>query len=325
MAPVSDASRTPTAFVGMLRTDEAQFAAALSAVRSQEGCRVSYEVIGGFEEQEASRRLYSGFNDGVGRFDVRARVDADMVITSPRLLAAAAHLFAEDDRVDTITVGLEDFFTGAEIKGIHLWRREVRWLSMPGALFGDAVFDTSRRTLTVVDLPRPVALHAPEPSAAQSARYGSHRALKALVKGPTSKNWVDHRAVVATQRSDPHPARLLAIAAIVDVIEGQALDQHLEASLGRQALDVDRLAALSQEPDLIGRASGILEDPDRLSRICTTLGPVVRAVTARETPRGAPRHAGFVKRARQSWSYRVHGSPDEAALRGRFLELLRLP
>jgi len=315
----------PTAFVGMLYTDEAQFESALRAVREQQGCSISYEVIAGFAEQEASRRLYSGFNDGSGRFDVRARVDADMVIVSPYLLAAAAGLFAEESRVDTITVPLHDFFTGKAIKGLHLWRREVRWLSMPGPLFGDAVFDTSRRTFTVTDLPQPVALHAPDPSPSQSARYGSHRALKALTKGPDSKRWGHFRSVITTQNQEPHPARLISIAALFDAISGGDLDSHVRAALGERPLDIERFDALAQDPALIDRITAILEDRRELSRICESRGPLVAAATRAETA-GRRRLAfgALALRTRQAAGHRMHGAPQEASLRSRFLELLRM-
>lgn len=314
----------PTAFVGMLHTDESQFETALAAVRGQQGCAVSYGIIGGLEKQEASRRLYAGFNEGVGRFDVRARVDADMVIVSPHLLAAAARLFGEDGRIDTITVALQDFFTGTEIKGLHLWRREVRWLSSPGPLFGDAVFDTSRRTLTVTGLPRPVALHAPDPTPAQSARYGSHRALKAVLAGAGSKRWDAFRSVLATQREQPHPSRLISIAALHELLRGDHIEEHLRAVLDRSDVDPDRLAALSRDPALIEQVAAILSEPRELDAVCERLRSPVRTAIAQGHVRGTPRPAALLLRVRRSISVRRHGVPDEGALRRRFMELLGL-
>jgi hypothetical protein len=314
---------TPTAFIGILHTDEAQFESSLAAVREQQGCRVAYQVIGGLTKHEASRRLYSGLNDGVGRFAVRARVDADMVIVSPHLFSAAAALFAEEDRIGKITVALDDFFTGTEIKGLHLWRREVRWLSMPGALFGDAVVDTSQYTLTVTDLPRPVALHAPDPSLSQSVRFGSHRTLKALVKGPTAKQWTHLRAMVANQARYPHPARSIAIAAVVDAVDPAGLERHLPAMLGQGALDLDRLGALAADPGLTGRASGLLEDDAWRTDVCDRLGPVVRtSIGSGDQRRGRLIVQALTSRVQRSLAYRVRGALDEHRLRSRFLELL---
>jgi hypothetical protein len=320
---MSGAASMPTVFVGILHTDEAQFESSLAAVREQQGCRVAYQVIGGLAEQEASRRLYSGLNDGVGRFDVRARVDADMVIVSQHLFAAAGALFAEEDRLGTITVALDDFFTGREIKGLHLWRREVRWLSMPGALFGDAVINTSRYTLTVTDLPRPIALHAPDPSLSQSARFGSHRTLKALVQGSGSKQWTHLRAMVAEQARVPHPARSIAIAAVVDAVDAGGLERHLRATLGRGALDVDRLGVLADDPELTGRALGLLEDDAWRVQVCDRLGPVVRAsIGSGDQLRGRLIVQALTSRVQRSLAYRVRGAPDEHRLRSRFLEHL---
>lgn len=302
---------------GVLRIDERQFDACIDGLLDQQGCDVSYQVFGHFNEREASRRLYASLGLDAGMFDVRCRIDADMVIVHPRLLAAAATLFQRHPRVDTITVGLHDFFTDGEIKGLHLWSPRVRWLTAPPWLFGDAVMDTSRWTLTVTELQEPLVLHSPDPGIDQSLRYGSHRALKGLAKGPHAKRWKEFRQMAEAFEREPHPRRGLAIAAALDAMTGPELGEHIDAVVGTGFTQADRIHDLSEEHDLLERFRAAL-DPERLGRICEERSSAITGLLLTDGSR--PGRLRALRRRASLFSYhRLSGAPDAAALRQEFL------
>lgn len=308
---------------GMLTVDESQFERALAAMREQEGCNVSFEVFGAFDEREAHRRLYASLSRSRRRFDVRCKVDADMVIIHPRLFAVAARTFECFPQLDTIMVPLHDFYTDGEINGLLMWSPRVKWTSSADWIFSDAATNTSRNLLTLKSLTAPVALHAPDPAPEQAARFGSHRALKGLAKGPRAKNWRHLRHVIAANKSERDPRRSIALAAALDAATGPLLDDHLSAATSGPAIDIDRIIAISQSESLVPRINALLGDERTLADACEARGPTIRAFLTKPTPRPLRTEVQKVFAKVQEPMNRLRGQTfDKVAAQRLFISLL---
>ena len=313
----------PRVLAGVLRIDERQFDSCIEGLLSQQDCDVSYQVFGHFNKREASRRLYASLGHDGETFDVRCRLDADMVIVHPRLFSAAASVFSSHPNVDTITVGLHDFFTDSEIKGLHLWSPRVRWLTAPPWLFGDAVIDTSRWTLTVTGLTQPLVLHSPDPGPEQALRYGSHRALKGLMRGPHAKRWKEFLQVADAFGREPDPRRALAIAAALDAMTGPALADHIGAVTGTGFVRTDRILELARSDGLLEQFRSALS-PERLAASCEERSQAIEdLLPSAHGGEGSPRRLSALRRRASLFAlYRLGAPPDGSALREEFLSAL---
>ena len=306
----------PSVLVGMLHVGEPSVARVRDRILAQRDVRVELKEFAHLAEREAHARLYAAFDAADEGHDALVKVDADMELVEPRLLHALATLFVRHPGLDHILLGVDDWFSGRRIQGMTAWRRGVRWTSPPPELFTDLPTNTSVTKLKLMDVGRPLVLHANDPTDEQAIRYGLHRGLKALATSKASRiarlaDVVDHAAEI------PERGRRLAVAAILLAFEDRAAADRLLA------------AATDAEPAL-ARVTALADDPTLVTRVRDFVGGAGAPETERPLSDAEPRPGGGPRQRLSSLRDRLTGSartrlPDDATLRAEFLALLDGP
>lgn len=286
------------ALVGILHVGESSLPKAIASVESQQQVEPIIHLIGHRPKWDAHRELFDHFSAVGGDYELMVKLDADMEILHPRLLAASGDILARHLRVDHIVFGVDDWLSGERIMGISIWRGGVRWETPPPDLFTDLAPSTARDRLKLIDLGRPLVAHAQSPSASQAFRYGAHRALKAARTGKASRLDRLESFVRFTVR-DPHPTRVLALAAaeaaLLDVAFGRRLVDGLEAVTSDDAL---RLRDRAHQLDELVRS--VITQIDGLRS---------RSTSGVQAP---PARVGLAARARDSVRRRLSPPPLDA-------------
>lgn len=163
-----------------------------------------------------------------------------------------------------------------------------------------------------------IVTHGEDPTPSQAVRYGAHRALKARasLKG--------HRIVRTTDFVrwtvlNPHPARLLAVAAM----EFCLLDPEAGLRFTSGAIDEGRIARLQRravEPDLPDAVLALLNDLDR-QRIARSQEDHSARRSSAVIRRAVGRIARTVRRA-APLATTDEGAARREARRARFIDLL---
>lgn len=258
--------RRPSVLVGLLHVGEPSVSRVRQKIRAQADVDVEVIEISHQTKWEGHRRLFHTFSSASPRHDALVKIDADMELAHPRLLHAIGQVFRSEDDLDHLIIGVDDWYSGRRIQGMNAWRRGVRWISPPPDLFTDLATNTARTKLKVIDIGRPLVLHAVDPSDEQAVRYGLQRGLKAIATGKASRIG-RLREVVDYAEQEPERGRLLAVAAI-----GLALADPPSA---RSLLD----AARDGGADLDGLRRW-LGNPD----LCTNVRSQVTQLTSAATP-----------------------------------------
>lgn len=238
------------ALVGILYAGEPSLFRVLTCLETQESVALRTVLIGHHPFAEAHERLYNIFDARRAEHDVFVKVDADMEIVEPRLLAALGETFQTNPTLDEIILGVDDWMSGERIMGMVAWRRGTRWKDAPSPLFADLPATAVRSTLKIMDAPRPLVLHATFPSVAQSLRYGAQRGLKAV---ETSKMSRIRRLqdFVRFAQANPARERLLATAAVEVSLEDEGLAGRCLFGLSQLSQsDLDRLSERADSEDL---------------------------------------------------------------------------
>ena len=165
--------------VGVLSTGEPSLPKALAAVRAQSNIETELFQVKDLPEREAHRELYEKFSALSERFDLIAKVDADMEIVHRGLFAALGTLFDHFPEKDFAPVAVDDWLSGRQIWSLNVWRGGTRWLEDPPELFTDLVENTAQDAFPLLKVGEPLVLHATEPTPLQALRYGARRAAKA--------------------------------------------------------------------------------------------------------------------------------------------------
>nr|WP_281720365.1 hypothetical protein [Nitrosomonas nitrosa] len=164
--------------VGTLRSIENEFESCCEALRQQSLQTFEHFVISGLPKLEAHDALFHAFMARSHEFDMFLKLDADMVLTRPTMLAELSACFSEDKGLQLLTVGVHDFFSARLVNGLHMFRSDVRWNPRGDVLFTDVNEVDKFRTRLDFDVLAPAALHCPNPSPFQAFHYGLHRGLK---------------------------------------------------------------------------------------------------------------------------------------------------
>lgn len=257
------------ALAGILYVGEPALPRVLEGLERQTDVELRTILIGHHPFDQAHGHLYRAFDQRRDDHDVFVKVDADMEIVEPRLLVAIGTLFKMHAGLDLVTVGVDDWISGERIIGMNAWRRGTRWRAAPSALFADLPAVRVRSKLKLLDLPRPVVLHATTPSREQSWRYGAQRGLK-VVETLKLSRLQRMRDFVQFVSSAPQPARLLAVAGAEVALFDRPLAERLV--FGEAALtpsEVAGLEARANDPDVCSRT---LERLDTLSSMVTIGG-----------------------------------------------------
>jgi len=174
--PPSTLARPPRVLVGTLHTDENEFTRCRESIGAQHGVVIEHFVLSDVAEIEAHRRLYEYFENNAAEFELFVKVDADMILARPTVLAEISERFRELPSIEQITVPVHDFFTDMYIDGLQSFRSSVRWPTRD-EIFTD-VSPVPSHARIVDHALEPAALHCADPSPLQAVRYGIHRGAK---------------------------------------------------------------------------------------------------------------------------------------------------
>lgn len=310
--------RTPRVLVGLMHVDEPTVVRARAAVHQQHDVDITMFELANLPQRAAHQQLYERFTSGGPEYDLIVKVDGDMIISHTGLFAAITTLMVEHPSLDHLALGVDDWFSGERIYGMMFWRSGVRWLEKPRELATDLVRTDVREELKILDAGRQLVTHGEDPTPSPAVRYGAHRALKARasLKG--------HRIVRTTDFVrwtvlNPHPARLLAVAAM----EFCLLDPEAGLRFTSGAIDEGRIARLQRravEPDLPDAVLALLNDLDR-QRIARSQEDRSARRSSAVIRRAVGRIARTVRRA-APLATTDEGAARREARRARFIELL---
>ena len=312
---------TKNVLVGVLSAGEPSLEKALDGIRAQDSVSVEIIRIADRPKREAHQLLYSTFSERTADVDLLVKVDADMELVHPRVFAAIGEVLDHDTSIDLVSLAVDDWLSGRQIWGLNAWRGGVRWSGKPPELFTDQATNTAREATPLLKAGFPLVLHAVEPSAAQSLRYGSHRALKAASHGtPRHLNALER--LVDFCRDNPAMERRLVQVAVElslrDPTLGRALVDNYppaeaidEATARAAAIDPEELAELARRRiDMLRAELGIaVVEPRNVARldVRSRAARAGRSLAARS--RAAIRPAGGLLRRRPL-------TLDEVLLRG---------
>jgi hypothetical protein len=179
-----------------LYSGEQEFDRCRASVAAQKPGPIEHRAIKNLPNHEAHRLLYTTITEEREVFDVFVKLDADMVLAQDGTLAKIAHQFRSTADLDHLVLGIADWYTGADIIGLHAFSGRVSWQKNDDQLFVDPDPAFPGRKL-VVPHPNPeVAFHSPDPSPFQAFQFGVHRAMKACQRN------------IARPDAQPHSARV---------------------------------------------------------------------------------------------------------------------
>ena len=299
------------ALAGVLYAGEPSLPRVMRGLEAQVDVELRTVLFGHHPFDEAHRRLYGAFDERRDEHDVLVKVDADMEIVEPRLLFALGTLFRTHPELDMVVLGVDDWLSGERIIGMNAWRGGMRWRAAPSPLFADLPRTDVRSRLKVMDAPRPLVLHATEPSAAQSRRYGAQRGLKVLDTLKQSR-LERMQGFVRFVAANPEPARLLAVAGVEAALTDRDLaGRCLYGDEQFAPEDADRLERRAADPDLCVRT---------LEHLALLEGRVTKEGSGKDREVGDRPRAGW----RDALARRMRPARpvDTARLRGEFVGLL---
>lgn len=180
--------QNPRILIGTLYVDENERDSCEMALAGQGYTDWYHRVFAGLENREAHRQLYQYFMDNRDKYELFVKLDADMVLRSPDSLALIVSEFENTDNLDHAVFHVQDWISGLQIIGLHVFSNRVSWRLTDEQLFVDP--DPVRPGIKKVieNFSSPIADHSPDPSPFQAFRFGVHRASKIL---QSDRWWID--------------------------------------------------------------------------------------------------------------------------------------
>jgi hypothetical protein len=164
-----------------LATIENELEACLAAIGRQTHTDYEHLVFRNLPNREAHEALYGTFMDRRDEFDLLVKVDADMVLLSPRLLEDVDARFTRDSDLEVLSIGVWDFYTDRLVSGLNSYRNTLQWTRTGDLVFTDQFPAlVGRAVMDYSDL-APAASHCPDPHPFQAFHFGVHRGVKARV------------------------------------------------------------------------------------------------------------------------------------------------
>ncbi len=176
--------------VGTLYSGENEYEECLASIRKQTLTNYDHIIIENLPERDAHRKLFKTLIDQSGKYQLLIKVDADIVLYSEYLFENIIKKFENNDWLEVMNIGVDDFFTGEMIAaGIQVYRNTVRWDFNKNTLFTDIpIMEMGNYLFDKTDL-APAASHCYNPSPTQAFHYGVHRGLKSIQKIHSTTHW----------------------------------------------------------------------------------------------------------------------------------------
>lgn len=213
--------------VGILHTAENEYERSIVALQRQTYRQWSAFVIRGLPNHEAHRALYDEFDRQRERVRYFVKLDADMVFVDDGALERAVAFMRERPDADHAEFAVHDWFTDGPMMGFHVYTRRARWPEVLEAIFVDRPPSVPGARLVVWSAPAPLVHHAPDPTPAQAAAFGVHRAIKvvqlgqpAWLAGDGLAQWRVLERVAVHYRSSQDERLAMALAGAARVLKG---------------------------------------------------------------------------------------------------------
>lgn len=257
----------PSALVCLLYAGEPSLTNAIQSIEKQRDIQVHFILVGNHPKQLAHERLFKTLNAYSDEYDLTLFLGADMELVPNRLLAALAGIYLQFPSIDHAFLGVEDWFSGEQILGVHSWRRGVQHATKPNRIFTDVVAHSSRQKFKLAHPRTPLILHGQEPSELQAIRYGAQRAMKAAALNKSSR-WDRLGTFTRFVAKEPSSTRLLALAAIDLALEdaGAGL-RFIAGDHSLSVSDLDVLHQRAESADLIESLVAKLDSPSFRSSV----------------------------------------------------------
>jgi len=208
------AERSPRCLIGTLYAGENELAACEAALQAQTYRQWEHSRLDHLPELEAHERLYETFAARRSEFDLFVKLDADMVLISPHVLADMVTFMERRPGVDHVTFAVHDYLSDCLILGLHVFTHRAVWHPPEHAFQPDQDPDIPGKRWRCFGPPAPVARHACDPSRYQAFHFGAHRMLKALhprVPRLAVPQWSLLHRIARHARRNPDPRLRLAL------------------------------------------------------------------------------------------------------------------
>ena len=188
--------RDPRVLVLTLYSGEGEIKRCRASVLSQALPVAEHRVFEHLPNRAAHDRLYHTIMTESSRFDLFLKLDADMELADEGALGRLLGPFRRVDGLDHLVAAVDDWMTGTDMIGIHVFSARVRWADHDEQLYvdPDPVFPGVE---LVMPAPRPpIVHHAFDPTPLQAFRFGVHRGLKAVQRGRSRAITRPHNAIL---------------------------------------------------------------------------------------------------------------------------------
>ncbi len=173
-----------------LYSGENELAESLEVLSKQTYTNWEHKIISSLPNKEAHETLYFYIMSQSSGFDLFIKLDADMVLIGSDALASIVRFFASNPNVDQANFAVHDVLSDSRIMGLLVFSNKAKWFENRDDLFVDHTPVIPGKRLLIWGTPAPVALHCPNPHSFQAFHFGAHRAMKALQRNRTRKNWI---------------------------------------------------------------------------------------------------------------------------------------
>ena len=172
----------PRILVGVLYSGESQYDRCKRSIESQAGVEIEVYSIEKKPNAIAHRLLYREFTRRGLNYDLLLKVDADMELTSRFTVRDIFQFMLRNSQVSQGVFPVFDFYSQANIVGLHAFKNEAQWIENEDLLFVDHDPVINGEKQIFLDYPV-VATHCDSPTLAEATFFGVHRSVKMRVAG----------------------------------------------------------------------------------------------------------------------------------------------
>lgn len=167
-----------TVLVLTLTTDEPQLMRCRESVANQKLLDITHHEIAGLANKEAHEALYETIHLKRDNYKYFLKLDADMELASNYALYHMVQVLEQDKTIDHLVIPVDDWATGGELHGAHLFSNRVQWERNDSNIFVDPDPKIAGQ-LKMLNVAGNIYIkHMHEPSLKQCFLYGLQRGIK---------------------------------------------------------------------------------------------------------------------------------------------------
>jgi hypothetical protein len=161
-----------------LTTDEPQLKRCRESVANQKLLDINHRELAGLANKEAHEALYETIHRERDNYKYFLKLDADMELASNYALYHMVQVLEQDKTIDHLVIPIDDWASGGELHGVHLFSNRVQWERNDSSIFVDPDPKIAGQ-LKKLDVSGNVYIrHMYEPSLKQCFLYGLQRGIK---------------------------------------------------------------------------------------------------------------------------------------------------